>query len=70
MYVPGRQGQMVPFLVLYEDREISGPVMLVRYNLYSSAFVNGDAAQGTSSGEALIKLKDISEEKSRTIHAR
>jgi multidrug efflux pump len=61
LYVPGKQGQMVPFSAFTQVREISGPVMLVRYNLYSASFINADASPGTSSGEAIDKLQEISE---------
>jgi len=32
---------------------VSGPVMVVRYNMYAAATINGDAEVGTSSGEAI-----------------
>ena len=35
--------------------------MLVRYNLYSASFINGDASAGTSSGEAIDRLQEIAE---------
>jgi multidrug efflux pump subunit AcrB len=62
LYVPGRRGQMVPFSAFTKIREVSGPVMLVRYNLYSSSFVNADAAPGTSSGEAIARLQEVAEQ--------
>jgi multidrug efflux pump subunit AcrB len=61
LYVPGKQGQMVPFTAFTKIREISGPVMLVRYNLYSASFINADAAPGTSSGEAIDLMQQVSE---------
>ena len=36
--------------------------MLVRYNLYSSSFINADAAPGTSSGEAIARLQEVAEQ--------
>ncbi|MES1213868.1 MAG: efflux RND transporter permease subunit, partial [Singulisphaera sp.] len=62
LYVPGKQGQMVPFSAFTKVREISGPVMLVRYNLYSASFINAEASAGTSSGEAIDQLQEIAEE--------
>ena len=59
MYVPGRQGQMVPFSSFTKVREVAGPVMLVRYNLYSASFINADVAPGTSSGEAIERLQEV-----------
>jgi multidrug efflux pump len=62
LYVPGKQGQMVPFSAFTKVNEVSGPVMLVRYNLYSSSFINADAAPGTSSGEAINQLQELAEQ--------
>jgi multidrug efflux pump len=50
------QGGMVPLGSITGIRDWTGPVMVVRYNMYASAAVNGDAAPGVSSGEAIEKL--------------
>jgi hydrophobe/amphiphile efflux-1 (HAE1) family protein len=50
-------GQMVPLSTLATASNISGPVMVMRYNMYPAAAVNGDLAAGTSSGEG-IKLME------------
>jgi multidrug efflux pump len=47
------QGGMVPLGSITGIRDWTGPVMVVRYNMYASAAINGDAAPGTSSGEAI-----------------
>jgi multidrug efflux pump len=52
-------GQMVPLASIVTIREVSGPVMLLRYNLYSSAAINANAAPGTSSGQAIEQLERI-----------
>ncbi len=62
LYVPRRNGQMVPFSTFTTIREITGPVMLLRYNLYSAAFINADSAPGVSSGEAIAKLEQVADE--------
>jgi multidrug efflux pump subunit AcrB len=36
--------------------------MLVRYNLYPSATINADAAEGTSSGQAIERLQSLAED--------
>ena len=41
---------MVPLGTLLTIRDTSGPVMLMRYNMYSAAAINGNLAPGTSSG--------------------
>jgi hydrophobe/amphiphile efflux-1 (HAE1) family protein len=52
------QGRMVPLGALTEVREINGPVMLVRYNMYPSAALNGSPAPGISSGTAIEHMQD------------
>ncbi len=59
LYVPGRSGQMVPISTFTHVKEVSGPVMIIRYNEYQSAFVNADAAPGTSSGQAIQELGNV-----------
>ncbi len=44
---------MVPLGTLVEVREVGGPVMVTRYNLYTAAPINGNLRPGTSSGEAI-----------------
>ncbi len=44
---------MVPLGSLAEIKDESGPVLIMRYNMYPSAAINGDASPGTSSGQAI-----------------
>jgi multidrug efflux pump subunit AcrB len=46
-------GQMVPLAALSEVREVDGPTMITRYNLYRAAPINGSPVTGVSSGKAL-----------------
>ena len=46
---------MVPMGSIATIREINGPVLIQRYNMYPSAPINGEPAPGVSTGEA-IKL--------------
>jgi hydrophobe/amphiphile efflux-1 (HAE1) family protein len=46
-------GQMVPLAALSEVREVNGPTMITRYNLYRAAGINGSPMPGVSSGKAL-----------------
>jgi multidrug efflux pump len=46
-------GTMVPLGAIAGIREINGPVMIQRYNMYQSAPINGEPAPGVSSGEAI-----------------
>jgi len=55
--VRNNQGGMVPLSDFATVRNVSGPVMVMRYNMYPSAAVNADAGPGTSSGEAITHLE-------------
>src|SRR5262249_5620189 len=57
LQVRNGQGQMVPLSAFATHRWISGPVLVMRYNMYPSAAVNADAAPGTSSGQAIDHLE-------------
>jgi multidrug efflux pump subunit AcrB len=55
------QGQMVRLGTLLDVRDTSGPVMIMRYNLYTAAAVTGDAAPGTSSGDAIDLMQQAAD---------
>jgi multidrug efflux pump len=59
LQVRNSQGRMVRLATLMDVRDTSGPVMVMRYNLYSAAAITGDAAPGTSSGEAMRLMQEI-----------
>ncbi|HBH54294.1 MAG TPA: transporter [Planctomycetaceae bacterium] len=56
-----REGGMVPLGAVLSVQEVNGPVMLLRYNLYSSAAVQADAAPGVSSGQAIAQMEQIAQ---------
>ncbi len=60
--VRNNQGDMVPLRSLAEAWIILAPQSLTRYNNYRSVTVNGEAAPGRSSGEALAAMERISGE--------
>ena len=53
LQVRNNQGQMVRLGTLMDVRDTSGPVMVMRYNMYSAAAITGNPAPGTSSGQAI-----------------
>jgi multidrug efflux pump len=59
LQVRNNQGQMIRLGTLLDVRDTSGPVMVMRYNLYTAAAVTGDAAPGTSSGEAVDLMQEV-----------
>ncbi|MBI2824449.1 MAG: efflux RND transporter permease subunit [Planctomycetia bacterium] len=54
--VRNNRGQMVPLSTLIDIRDVNGPVMVTRYNLYSAAPVNGIVFPTMSSGEAIATI--------------
>jgi multidrug efflux pump subunit AcrB len=60
--VRNADGQMVPLGSLVTFREISGPERVPRYNLFPTVEINGSAAPGVSSGQALEIMQKIAAE--------
>ncbi len=56
-------GEMVPLGTLVAVDEILGPQTVLRYNLYPSASITGQAAPGFSSGQALSLMEQLAETK-------
>jgi multidrug efflux pump subunit AcrB len=52
---------MVPLGSLMTVKTISGPVMIVRYNMYLSSPINGNPATGISSGEAIQEMNRVAQ---------
>ncbi len=66
-YVPklkvrNSQGTMVPVGTLAKLKQINGPLVLTRYNMYPAAPINGAAAMGTSSGEAIAAMEALAKQ--------
>src|SRR5262249_29590107 len=59
LQVRNQQGQMIRLGTVLDVRDASGPVSLMRYNMYSAAAVTGDTAPGTSSGQAVALMQAI-----------
>ena len=60
--VRNRDGDMVPIGAVATVRDTAGPSRVPRYNLYPSAALVGDAAQGRSLGEAIGTMERLAEE--------
>jgi len=61
-YVKDRQGTMVPLSALVTTRYVAGPDLATRFNNYPAIAINGAAALGVSSGEAIQIIKQIVDE--------
>ncbi len=53
-------GDMVPLGAVASFEDSSGPQMVLRYNMYPAAAINGTWAPGTSSGDAIGKMQRLS----------
>ncbi|PJJ75354.1 HAE1 family hydrophobic/amphiphilic exporter-1 [Thermoflavifilum aggregans] len=58
-YVRNNQGQMIPLSNLVTYRTIETAPLISHYNLFRSAEVNGNAAPGYSSGDAIKALQEV-----------
>jgi HAE1 family hydrophobic/amphiphilic exporter-1 len=61
--VRNQQGEMIPLGTLVQVEESLGPQIIPRYNLYPSATINGEAAPGFSSGQALKLVEQMAASK-------
>ncbi len=59
MRVKNDQGEMVPYSNFVSLERVFGPEQLTRYNMYTSAMINGDAAPGYSSGDAIRAVQEV-----------
>ncbi|MCI0465183.1 MAG: efflux RND transporter permease subunit [Gemmataceae bacterium] len=53
------RGQMVPFGTVAQVEDRLGPVMIVRYNMYPAALINGRPGPGVSSGQAITLMEQL-----------
>ena len=61
-YARATSGAMVPLDSVVRAHETTAPQVISHFNLFRSAEINGAAAPGTSSGQALLAMERISRE--------
>ncbi len=59
--------EMVPLAAFAAVRFRSGPVMVMRYNMYDAAAIHADAGPGTSSGQAIDHLEKAADDLPQTM---
>lgn len=59
LYVKNNKGEMVPYSTFIRLERVFGPEQITRYNMYSSAMINGDAAVGYSTGQAIEAIQKV-----------
>jgi hydrophobe/amphiphile efflux-1 (HAE1) family protein len=62
VYVRSSRGELVPLTALASIREVTGPEIVERFNVFNSAKVIGGAAPGYSSGEAIDAMEQVAKE--------
>ncbi len=61
LFVKNRDNKMVPLSVILEVKEMIGPQNLTHFNMYRSIQINGAAAPGYSSGDAMAAMDEIAQ---------
>lgn len=59
LHLKNDKGEMVPFSTFITIERVYGPEVLTRYNMYMSAMINGEPAEGYSSGDAIAAVEKI-----------
>jgi HAE1 family hydrophobic/amphiphilic exporter-1 len=60
--VKNEKGEMVPYSAFTRIERVYGPEQLTRYNMFTAAMINGDAAPGYSSGDAITAIDEVAKE--------
>nr|WP_299419188.1 efflux RND transporter permease subunit [uncultured Emticicia sp.] len=61
MFVKNDKGEMVPYSAFMTIKKTQGPNEISRYNLYTSALINGVPATGYTSGDAIKAIREVAE---------
>ncbi|MFH1980445.1 MAG: multidrug efflux RND transporter permease subunit [Pseudomonadota bacterium] len=59
LYTRSEHGAMVPLSAVVDTRWVSGPDMLTHFNGFPAVKINGNAALGYSSGQAIAAMEEI-----------
>ncbi len=62
-FVKNDRGEMVPFSSFVTLERVYGPEQLTRYNMYTSAMINGEPESGYSSSDAIAAVEKVANEK-------
>ncbi|MGJ1267674.1 efflux RND transporter permease subunit [Sphingobacterium spiritivorum] len=63
LFVKNDKGEMVPFSAFMRMQRVYGPEQITRYNMFASAMLNGDPADGYSSGQVISAIERVAKEK-------
>jgi multidrug efflux pump len=59
--VRNNRGEMVPLGTIVKLKEVSGPIAVTRYNLYSAAGITGNIQNGVSTGDAIGAVENLAD---------
>src|SRR5690606_9309060 len=61
LFVRNSEGSMAPITAFVQLKRVYGPQAVTRFNLFNSASVNGSAAPGYSTGDAIAAVREVAE---------
>lgn len=61
IYVRSMDGSMIPLNTLASVKDVAGPLIIQRYNMYRSAEISGSPKSGYSSGQALNAMERVAQ---------
>ncbi|MEQ8238911.1 MAG: efflux RND transporter permease subunit [Cyclobacteriaceae bacterium] len=59
LHVKNKYEEMVPYASFMDIERVLGPEQITRYNMYTSAEINGEPAEGYSSGSAISAIQHV-----------
>jgi HAE1 family hydrophobic/amphiphilic exporter-1 len=62
LYVKNKDGEMVPYSTFIRLERVFGAEQITRYNMYITALINGEAADGYSSGDAIRAVEEVAKQ--------
>lgn len=62
LYLKNDKGEMIPYSSFMSIEKVYGPEQITRYNMYTSAMVNGQPAPGYSSGQVIEAINETAAE--------
>lgn len=60
IYVKNNNGRMVPLSAVIKTKNVVGPYVRTRFNMYPAITINGSTRAGVSSGKAMSLMEEIS----------
>lgn len=60
--IKNTEGEMVPYSTFTTIERVYGPEQLTRYNMFTAAMINGEPAEGYSTGDAIKAIEEVASE--------